>query len=128
MFHPLLHLITTNPQLLGEHAEAYAELVRLEIDKTTASWKSRVALYAMSLILFMVGAIFAGVALMLWAAIPTAATMHVPALLIVVPLVPLLAGGWFVFRARAELKYPAFDVLKQQLSADLAMLREVGGR
>ncbi len=127
MIHPLLHLIGTKPHLLGEHAEAYAELVGTEIDKTKRNWTSRFGLYAVALFLLTVGTVFTGMALMLWALVPLA-TMHLPWLLVVVPLVPLMIGGYCVFRARAEPKYPLFDALKQQLSADLAMLREVNAQ
>ena len=124
MFHPLLHLSATKPHLLGEHVEAYADLVGAEVGKTTKHWKARVALYGMALFLLTVGTIFSGVAVMLWALVPTI-NMQAPWLLLVVPLVPLLVGALCVFRARAEPQHPAFDTLKNQVSADLAMLREV---
>ena len=127
MIQSLLHLMGTKPHLLGEHAEAYAELVGAEFDKTTKSWKSRMGLYAVALFLLTVGSIFTGVALMLWALMPLA-NMNWPWLLVLVPLAPLLVGAFCVSRARAEPKYPAFDALKQQVSADLAMLREVSAQ
>jgi hypothetical protein len=42
--HPLLHLIATRPQLLADHAEAYAELVAVEIDCMSATWTRRAPL------------------------------------------------------------------------------------
>jgi len=42
MIHPLLRLIATQPQLLADHAEAYAGLVSDDIGKTAAVWKWRV--------------------------------------------------------------------------------------
>jgi len=127
MLQSLLHLLATKPQLLGEHAGAYAELVGNEVDKTTRSWTSRIGLFAAAYLLLLLGSIFTGAALMLWALVPVA-TMNLPWLLVLVPLTPLLLGGVCVSRARAEPKYPAFDALKQQVSADLAMLREVSAR
>ena len=124
MLHPVLHLIATKPQLLGEHMEAYAELVGVEVGKTTELWKARVALYGMALFLLAVGTVFTGVALMLWAVVPTI-NMQAPWLLLIVPLVPLLVGALCVFRAHGEAQNPAFDTLRNQISADLAMLREV---
>ena len=41
--HPLLHLIATRLQRLADHAEAYAELVAVEIDRMSAIW-TRLAL------------------------------------------------------------------------------------
>ncbi len=127
MLHPVLHLIATKPQLLGEHMEAYAELVGIEVGKTTKLWKSRAQLYAVALFLLIVGILFAGMALMFWALMPLAG-MNLPWLLPAVPLVPLVAGSFCVLKARGKPTYPGFGTLKAQLSADLAMLREVSAR
>ena len=124
MIHPLLHLIATKPQLLGDHVEAYAELVSAEAGKTSRLWISRVVLYAVALFLLSSGLVFVGVALMLWAVVP-GDNMNSPWLLVVVPLVPLAAGAICILRARAEPEHAAFETVKQQLSADMAMLREV---
>lgn len=124
MLHPLLHLFATNPHLLGEHVEAYADLVSAEVGSATKRWKARVALYGMAVFLLMVGTVLAGVALMLWAVMPTI-NMQAPWLLLVVPLIPLLVSGLCIFRARSEPEQPAFNTLRNQVSADLAMLREV---
>ena len=126
MIHPLLHLIATKPQLLGDHVEAYAQLVGSEVDKTSRMWITRIVCYAIALLLLTAGLVFTGVALMLWAVVPPSG-MNAPWLLVAVPLVTLVAGGVCVFRARATPERGAFETVKQQLSADLAMLREVSG-
>jgi hypothetical protein len=125
MIHPLLHLLATQPHLLGEHVEAYAELLGAEVDKTSKVWASRLGYYTVALLLLSAGLILAGVALMLWAVLPSG-DMNAPWVLFVVPLVPLGAGGFCVLRARAEPAHAAFDTVRQQLSADLAMLRDAG--
>ena len=126
MIHPLLHLIATKPQLLGDHVEAYAELVGSEVDKASRMWITRVVFYATALLLLTAGLVFSGVALMLWAVVPPSG-MSAPWLLVAVPLVTLVAGGVCVLRARTTPERGAFETVKQQLSADLAMLREVSG-
>ncbi len=125
MIHPLLHLLATKPHLLGDHVEAYAELVGAEVDKTSKLWASRLAYYTVALVLLAAGLVLAGVALMLWAALPSAG-MSTPWLLVVVPLVPLATGVFCILRARTQPAQAAFDTVRQQLSADLAMLRDVG--
>ena len=55
MIHPLLHLITTKPQLLGDHVEAYAELVGDEVEEDVEDWGLRVAFYAVALFLLAAG-------------------------------------------------------------------------
>lgn len=124
MIHPLLRLITTEPQLLGDHVEAYADLVGEEVKKTGAAWGLRLALFAATLALACVGLVLTGVALMLWAAIP-AGDLHAPWVLVAVPVITfVLAAGCFLY-ARKSPTENAFDNVKKQLSADMAMLREV---
>jgi uncharacterized membrane protein YqjE len=123
MIHPLLHLIATRPELLGEHVGAYAELVGSEVDKTSRLWILRIACYAVAALLLTASVVFTGVALMLWAMVP-AADMNMPWLLVAVPLVSLLVGAACLWRARTAPEHRAFESVKQQLSADLAMLRE----
>ena len=121
MIHPLLHLIATKPQLLGDHVEAYAELVGAEVGATSKMWISRIVFYAVSLFLLSAGLIFAGVALMLWAVVPPD-NMNWPWLLIVVPLI---AGVFCIMKARANADRQPFETVKKQLSEDMAMLRDV---
>ena len=122
--HPLLHLIATQPQLLADHAEAYVDLIGDEIGTASSQWKRRVALNALSLCLGGAGVVLGGVALMLWGALPPAG-MQAPWALIAAPAVPLLAaiGCWLVGRAPSAAG--AFDNVRRQMHADVAMLREV---
>lgn len=122
--HPLLRLLASEPQILGDHVSAYAEMVGDEVRKTGSAVGRRVALYGVAAVLFLVGLIFVGTALMLWAAIP-AGDIHAPWLLVVVPLVPLIAGAVCFFSARKNPVESAFDKVKAQVNADMAMLREI---
>jgi len=126
MIHPLLHLIASRPELVGDHVGAYAELVGAEVDKTSRMWIVRIACYAVAALLLTASFVFTGFALMLWAVMPLA-EMNSPWLLVAVPLVTLLVGAACLWRARAAPERSAFETVKQQLSADLAMLREVSG-
>lgn len=123
MIHPLLRLIATQPQLLANHAESYADLVGEELGKTTAVWKQRLLLNAGALCLIGVAAVLGGVALMLWAVVP-AADIHAPWALIAAPAFPALAAAWCAYEGQRE-SSDAFADLKQQIAADLAMLRDV---
>lgn len=124
MIHPLLKLIATQPQLLANHAEAYAELMAAEIGDVAAVWRRRAVLNAVALCCLTAAAILAGVALMLWAVIPS---MHLqaPWALIVAPLLPGAAALWCLIAARSTGEGRAFESLRRQLAADLVMLREV---
>jgi hypothetical protein len=124
MIHPLLRLIATEPQILGDHVEAYAELVGDEVKKTSSAWSLRIALYLAALALGCVALVLAGVAVMLWAALPPSG-FQVPWLLVAVPAAGFVAAIVCVLLARRNPVENAFDNVKKQLSADMAMLREV---
>lgn len=124
MIHPLLQLIATQPQLLADHAEAYAELMATEIGAVSALWKRRAVLNAVALSCLAVATILAGVALMLWAVIP-AAHLQAPWALIAAPLPPVAVALWCLMAARAQGDDGAFENLRRQLAADMVMLREV---
>ena len=123
--HPLFHLIATQPHLLADHVEAYAELVAAEVRGTTAGLKWQAILYALALVCIGVALVLAGVALMLWAVIPPA-DIQAPWALFAGPLIPLAAAVacWLV--ARTQVRRSSLDSLREQLSADVSMLREVG--
>ena len=123
MIHPLFLLIATRPQLLADHAEAYAELVGAEVAQVSATWKRRTLLYALALCGLAVGVVLAGVALMLWAVTP-AASMHAPWALIAAPLLPVALALWCLLAVRSQVNGGGFDNIRQQMKADLAMLRE----
>lgn len=123
MMHPLLHLIASQPNLLADHAEAYADLLGQELGLASAQWKRRALLTATALCCAGVGAVLAGVALMLWAVIPLE-TMNAPWALVVAPLVPLLAAGACLAASRSQAEGSAFDNVRRQLREDVAMLRQ----
>ena len=122
--HPLLHLLATKPHLLGEHAQAYAELVTAEVTTASSAWKRKAALGAGALCCAGVAAVLAGVSVLLWAVVP-AAQMHSPWALWVVPAVPVLLAGACVLAARGDPSISSFSALREQMKADMAMLREV---
>jgi hypothetical protein len=124
MIHPLLRLIATEPHILGDHVEAYAELVGDEVKKTSSAWATRLGLYLAALALLAIGVVFTGVALMLWAALPPG-SLPFPWVLVAVPSVTFVAALLCAVRAAYSPIENAFDNVKKQLSADMAMLREV---
>ena len=124
MIHPLLRLAATEPQLLGDHVEAYAALVGEELGRASSSWVMRVGLYVVALAMVCVGLVLIGVALLLAASVPSSEYPATWALFIV-PLAPFVIAAVCVFVARSKPIASAFDKIKSQLDADMAMLREV---
>ncbi len=121
--HPLLRLVATQPQLLVDHAEAYAELVAEEIGHVSSAWRLRILLYAVALCSVVVATVLAGVALMLWAIVPFS-EMQAPWALVTAPLVPVVAAVGCLLAARQHTS-GGFDNLRRQVKADMGMLREV---
>ena len=124
MLHPLLHLIASRPQLLADHAAAYAELVAAEIGAETSSLKRQALLGALGVGGLGVAAVLSGVAVMLWAVVP-AAQMQAAWALFAVPLPPALLSVACLLAASKSREGGAFDGVRRQVLADRQMLREV---
>jgi hypothetical protein len=125
MVHPLFRLITTRPQLLAEHVSAYTDLLAEELTSSGALLKRRLMLQFVALAAAAVGVVLAGVALMLWAALPEG-SLRQPWLLLLVPALPLAIAVWASATGGA---LPTSDLLvtfRRQLAADTAMLRQAG--
>lgn len=126
MLHPIFHLVATQPQLLGQHAQAYGELVSSELSTQATVWTRRAVFSALALCLFSVCVVLAGVALMLWATlVPEPRSAWV---LLAVPSVPGVAAiaCYLLARKRSATDEQAFAELRRQMQADLALLRELG--
>jgi uncharacterized membrane protein YqjE len=123
MLHPMFRLLATQPGLLADHAEAYAELFGSEFASACERWKRQALFHAAALCSMVVAAVLVGVALMLWAVTPTLQP-HAAWVLLLVPLLPALLTWWCLHAARASAATEAFGQLRQQLKADASMLRE----
>jgi hypothetical protein len=126
MLHPIFHLVATQPELLGQHAQAYGELVGSELSTQASVWGRRALLMALALCLLGVTVVLAGIAIMLWAtAMPEPRSAWV---LLAVPGVPAVATAvcYVLARWRNANDALAFAELRRQIQADLALLREVG--
>jgi hypothetical protein len=124
MIHPLLRLAATQPHLIGDHVENYAALVGEEVNKVSTAWLTRIGLYVGAIVLFSVGLVLVGVAVMLRATVP-ATDYSAGWALIVVPLTPFVLAAICVVVARTKPIENAFATVKKQINADMAMLREV---
>lgn len=124
MIHPVLKLIATEPHLISDHVGAYAGLVGEEVSKVSSGWAMRLALFAAAGVLALLGLVFVGVSLLVWAGTPPG-DVRAGWLFFAVPLVPLLAAVGCALYARSRTIENAFGTVKAQFNADLAMLREV---
>ena len=127
MLHPLLHLLATQPHLLGNHAHAYGELVGTELSQQTRAWGKRTVLVALALCFLGVAGVLCGTSFMLWAVAAPQITV-LPSALIVAPLVPTVLSLACLWASRADPSpdKKAFAELRRQVQADVALLREMG--
>lgn len=125
MLQRLIRLAATQPDLLAEHAGAYAALAADEAKLLAQRLQRQTLLLATALAALAVAVTLAGVALLLWAALPAAA-MPMPGLLLAVPVLPLVLALVCAWQARSGDVAPAFDGLQRQWQADTAMLHAVG--
>lgn len=125
MLNPLLRLLTTRPQLLVDHAEAYGALGLVAWQATAAGWQRRVLMAVAAAGCAIVAAVLAGTAGLLWAAQPAGA-LPWPAVWLAIPLLPLVGALGFGWAARA---LPAdgdgWRLVQQQWQQDLQLLRDM---
>lgn len=127
MLHPLIHLIATQPHLLGSHAAAYGELIGDELATQARTLKRRTLWGALAVCFLSVAAVLAGVSTLLWALI-VPPMQPVPWVVILVPLVPFILAvvcGLFA-RRPASAQEAAFAELRRQVQADMELLRSMG--
>jgi hypothetical protein len=126
MVHPLFRLAAARPQLLAEHVAAYTELLAEELSATAGLVKQRLVLQAVALAGAAVGAVLAGVALMLWAALP-ADSLRAPWFLVLTPALPWAIALWAASMSGAVPSGNLLPTLRRQLADDAAMLRGADG-
>jgi hypothetical protein len=122
MIHPVFRLVASQPLLLAEHAAAYASLLGEELALGSAALKRRLALHLAGAACLVVAAVLLGVALLLWAALPEA-SLRLPWLFVLTPVLPAAVGLWALWLARDRDAVALFARLRLQLAEDAALLR-----
>ena len=125
MSHLLLHLMASRPQLLLEHLEGYVDLAGAEAGEAASTLKPGALLGAVGLGCLGIGFVLGGVALLPYAAVP-ASQMPSPWGLWAVPLPPILVAIGCLLAARKPPRSVAFEHLRRQIRADVAMFGRQG--
>ena len=110
-------LIHQRPDLLLEHVQAYADLLRNESSAWAGFWIVKLMWYTGAVLLAGVGLTLTGVAVMLAGVVPVATVM-----LVSVPAVTLLAAGLCWWAAARGPAAPGLDEARAQWEADRSML------
>jgi hypothetical protein len=121
MIHPVLRILAEQPMLVAAHLGAYADLASDELLLSGRVLKQRWMWQLVGLLCFVVTAVLAGVALLLWASLPLLfeRTFWV---FIATPLVPMVFGLWAWRMARSRRHFEPFARLQLQLREDSALL------
>lgn len=127
MAHPAFRMLMSQPTLLADHLEAYAELVAEQTGVALKHLRRLLLLRVIALCTGMAATMLGGIALMLWAVSPPAA-IHAPWALLAVPLVPLFACVIALIGSSKAPGTGSFDVVREQLAQDVSMLRELASR
>ena len=122
--HPIVYVAARRPQLLAAHAKAYGDLLLEEGRRTLSSLVVHAVLYAAAGVIGLLGLVFGGVALLLYAAIP--GELRNGWLLVALPCASMLAAGVCVVVARVLPANITLDVLGRQIKADIDMIHEMG--
>jgi uncharacterized membrane protein YqjE len=122
MAHPLFRLAASKPQLLAEHALAYCDLLGAELTGAARLLQRKLALQVVAATCLAASGLLAGVALMLWAALPQG-SLHLPWLLVAVPAAPAVLGYWALTKSQTMGSGDLFLAVRKQLADDAAMLR-----
>lgn len=117
----MLHLLLAQPNRVIEHASAYAALAAEEGADAWAGLNRRLRLQFACGRFAVTSAVLAGVALMLWAMLPSLADQRVW-LLLAVPLAPALAALWTGWTHHCEADTVSFARLREQAGLDAAAL------
>lgn len=120
--HPLFRVAAAEPTLVVDHLQAYGELAADEAIAALGRWRRGAALQLAALASAAVGLTLTGVALLLWAC-GLADSASRPALMLLVPALPLFAALACQLAARAVFAQPGSTSLREQWAADLALLR-----
>ncbi len=116
----MLRLALARPDLLADHASAYAELAAVSAREAVADWQLRLIGWGLLVAGVLLCITFGGIALMLHSTVPAA---PMPWQLWAVPVAPALLallGGWL---ARRRTHVSRGTSITQQFEADLALLR-----
>lgn len=121
MSSPLFRVVVQQPELLLDHAQAYAELFEAEITALGSAYGRRARLATAMLCFMAIGATLSGVAVMLVSVMSPVGDSAVWTLG-VVPILPFGAALWCYLALRAPAAAP-FEVLRHQMQTDMQMLR-----
>ena len=126
LIHPFFRTLASRPDLLADHAGAYAALAQVELGDAARRWRRRLLGWAVAAVLGLLALGLGGVALLLAAALPTA---QMPAAWVLVALpggLAVLALALVFWQWRQGRSQAVFDTAlwREQWAQDQALWQE----
>ena len=118
LLHPLFQTLLDEPELLADHAGAYAQLVTAEARVLRARLAKRWALLAAALAMVVVSVILGGVSVLLWQVAPASVTSESVLVFVVVPAAPAAVAFALWLVSRRYITEVEFPLTRQQLAMD----------
>jgi hypothetical protein len=117
----LFRVVVKQPELLLDHAQAYAELFESELSSLAAVYGRSARLNTAMLSCLIIGSTLLGVAILLAAAVPQLG-VYAACTLGIVPILPFVVA-YGCHRLLQDPVAAPFEVLRHQIHADIRVLR-----
>lgn len=126
LIHPFFRTLASRPDLLADHAGAYAALAQAELGEAARRWRQRLLGWAVAAVLALLALGLGGVALLLAAALPVA---QMPAAWVLVTLpvgLAVLALALVLWQLRQRRSQAVFDAAlwREQWAQDQALWQD----
>ena len=119
----LLKLFLLPPDLLKMHVHGYADLASEEWERQVCVWKTRLLIYAIGTASGGLGVLLAGVALLLWSALPVIDERSAWVMWFLPVALCLLSLACWAWASHFKIS-PSFGRLKAQIELDMLALRQ----
>jgi lysylphosphatidylglycerol synthetase-like protein (DUF2156 family) len=119
----LLKLLVLPPELLKMHAQGYADLASQAWADQLCTLKNRWVMYALSALCLVLALVLAGVALLLWSALPSLDTRHawvLPVMPLTLLVLSVLLWAW----ARRLRTRPFLNDIQEQIQLDILAIQQ----
>lgn len=126
LIHPFFRTLACRPDLLADHAGAYAALAQAELGEALRRWRRRLLWLGVAAVLALLALVLGGVALLLMAALPVA---QMPAAWVLAALPATLAAlalGLVLWQWRSSRGQAVFEAAlwREQWAQDQALWQE----
>lgn len=118
-----LRQLITQPELVIDHIEGYAQLFNVEARSILSNAKMQIVWLSIMVMTGMLALVFTGISLISWG-VYGAANLHAPGLLWLVPGVPALISVFSFSAFLSHKRRAPFSYLREQVAIDAALFHQ----